>query len=132
MMERAAFEALVREGFLAIPEKFRAKVKNVGFIVEDDPSEEVRTAEGLSDKETLFGYYHGIPRTARGDSYGVGYTPPDTIIIYQGPMEDEAEDDSDRLREIVFDTVWHEVGHYLGLDEAEIRALEVKRDRKRG
>ena len=130
-MERKAFEALVREGFLAVPEKFRAKVKNVGFIVEDEPSEEVRKAEGLAPDETLFGYYHGIPRTARGDWYGIGYTPPDTIVIYQWPIEDEAHGDGEYLRQIVEGTVWHEVGHYLGLDEAEIRALEAKRDKKR-
>ncbi|HWB33724.1 MAG TPA: metallopeptidase family protein [Candidatus Paceibacterota bacterium] len=91
-MTREEFEKLVAEEFPdAIPEKFRAKVENVAFLVEDEPSEEVRREEGLADNETLLGLYRGIPHTARGDYYGVGNVLPDTITLYQWPIEDEAE-----------------------------------------
>ena len=63
-MNRAEFEKLVDDGFLAVPEKFRKRMKNVAILVEDEPSEEVRKQEGLSDEETLFGYYQGIPEIA--------------------------------------------------------------------
>lgn len=123
MLPREEFEKLVEAGYAEIPEKFRSKVENLVFIVEDEPDEETRAREGLGEHETLFGLYTGIPVTARGDMYG-GLVMPDTIHIYQKPMEEEAAGDPALLRTIVFDTVWHEVGHYLGLDEEEVRKRE--------
>lgn len=126
-MLREDFEHLVEEGFLMIPDKFREKIENVAFIVEDEPSEEVRVQERLGEHDTLFGLYTGIPITLRGDHYGMGMTMPDTITIYQGPIEEEAAGDEALIRVIVADTVWHEVGHYLGLNEEEVQRLEAER-----
>jgi predicted Zn-dependent protease with MMP-like domain len=39
--------------------------------------------------------------------------------------------DIPHLEEIVADTVWHEIAHYFGMDEAEVRRAE-KRRRRRG
>ena len=110
-----------------IPEEFRKKVENLAFIVEDEPSEEVRRREDLGPHDTLFGLYTGIPLDERGSFYGTGIVMPDTITIYQNPIEEEANGDPALRRTIVFDTVWHEVGHYLGLDEEEIRAREAEK-----
>lgn len=89
-MTRKEFENLVADGFARLPEKFRKKIKNVGFFVEHEPSEAIRKEVGLRGDETLLGFYRGIPRTARGGEYGVGPTLPDAIIIYQKPTEEEA------------------------------------------
>ncbi len=130
MMKKEEFEDLVAEAWLsAIPEKFRAKVKNVAFIVEDEPSDEVRCEEGLGEDETLFGRYVGIPATERGDMYGIGATLPDVITIYRRPIEEEAEGNPERVRRVVAETVWHEVAHYFGLDHGEIEKREEKRSR---
>lgn len=127
-MERHRFEALVREGFAAaIPERFKPLIKNVAFLVEDEPSEEVRRQEGLGEDETLLGLYVGTPHTDRGEGYGVGPTLPDTITLYQGPIEEAAEGDPERIRDIVAETVWHEVAHYFGFDHDEIEVRERKR-----
>ena len=126
-MTRKEFEKLIEEGFLAVPEKFRKRMKNVAFLAEDEPSWSVRRQEKLTDNETLFGLYAGVPVSARGDFYGVGPTMPDTITIYQKPIEEEAKGDSARIRKFVHDTVWHEVAHYLGLDEEEVRKREEER-----
>ncbi|HET8580893.1 MAG TPA: metallopeptidase family protein [Candidatus Paceibacterota bacterium] len=126
-MRRDEFERLVEEGYLAIPEQYRAKVKNVAFLIEDEPDEETRQEEGLAPDETLFGLYRGVPISARGDEYGMGMYMPDTITIYQQPIEAEAAGDPELIRRIVADTVWHEVGHYLGFDEDAIRAKEHER-----
>lgn len=144
-MKREEFEKLVGEGLLAIPKKFRVKLKNVAFLVEDEPNKEVRKKEGLSKDETLLGLYTGIPMTERGDSYGMGMTVPDTITIYQNPIEEEAMSKASEhgrspnayndafredVREIVYNTVWHEMAHYLGLDEDEVLKREEEREVK--
>lgn len=129
-MNRADFEKLVEEGFAAIPEKFRKKARNVALIVEDEPCSEVREAEGLSEGETLLGYYRGIPATERGEHYGVGETLPDTIFIYQKTIEEACDGDPLRIREMVFETVAHEFAHYLGMDEDEVTFWEKRKRAK--
>ena len=156
-MTRKEFEKMVaKEWPHAVPEKYRALIKNVVFLVEDEPSGEVRAREGLEDDETLLGYYQGIPHTARGDMYGVGATMPDTITLYQVPIEEEAREmaktsrkrdvrpwatDKERaspthptsdafreaLRQVVRETIWHEVAHHFGFDEDAVRLKEDER-----
>lgn len=128
-MDREAFEKLVEEGFLLIPEKFRSKIRNVALLVEDEPSREIRNEEGLGEGETLLGLYHGIPATERGDSYGVGPTLPDTITLYKIPIEEEAVISSLDVRTVIAETIWHEYAHYFGMDEDEVRFREEERKR---
>ena len=120
-MIKKEFEALVAEiGLSAVPEKFRKEIKNVAFIIHDEPDKAVRAAEKLEKDETLLGLYHGIPHTERGDSYGVGVTLPDTIILYQKPIEEAGDEDPRKIKKVIADTVWHEVAHHFGLGHDEI------------
>jgi predicted Zn-dependent protease with MMP-like domain len=131
-MNEEEFKALALEAWDAVPEKWRAGLKNVALLIEDEPSFEVREAEGLQEGETLLGLYQGIPLTARGADYGVGGTMPDTITLYRLPILDEAYDLTDdhtnefrnHVRKVLYDTVWHEVGHYFGLEEEPINRRE--------
>src|SRR3989338_47299 len=125
-MERNEFEKLVEEGFERLPQWVREKIKNVAVLIEDEPSEEDRKREGLDEHETLLGLYKGIPLSARGEYYGVGMTMPDTITLYQLPIEDAAEEDSMDVRDVVAATIWHEFAHYFGMDEGEVRKREQR------
>jgi predicted Zn-dependent protease with MMP-like domain len=126
------FERLVAEEFpKAIEEKFHGKIKNVAFLVEDEPSQALRAEEGLGPHETLLCFYRGIPRTARGDAYGVGATLPDTITLFRIPIEMEAHalgGGEGSVRRAIRETIWHEVAHYFGMDEHEVRTRERRRD----
>lgn len=123
-MNRREFETLVAEGFERLPQWVREKIKNVALLVEDEPSKEVRKHEGLRENETLLGYYQGIPLSARGENYGVGATMPDTITLYQTPIEEAAEEDGKDARDVIAETIWHEFAHHFGMDEAEVQARE--------
>jgi predicted Zn-dependent protease with MMP-like domain len=87
--------------------------------------------EGLGDDETLLGYYQGIPLTARGENYGVGVTMPDTITLYQWPIEDAAAEDGLPVAQVIAETIWHEFAHFFGMDEHEVRHREDVRDGKK-
>ena len=126
-MNKNDFEKLVSEAFEHLPEWVRAKIKNVALLVEDEPSHEDRKAEGLTDEETLLGLYKGIPLSARGEQYGVGMTMPDTITLYQKPIEEAALEDGKDVRDVVADTIWHEFAHHFGMDEHEVREREKQR-----
>lgn len=120
-MERAAFEQLVHEAYLSLSEKFRNRINNVALLVSDEPTAEQRAQEGLADDETLLGLYQGIPNTARGDTYGIGPTLPDTVTLFQKPIEEAAAGDPTAIRKIVAETIWHEYAHYFGMDEDAVR-----------
>lgn len=123
------FEQLVAQEFeKAIPEKFRPHIKNVAFLIEDQPSAEVRRVEGLGPHETLLGYYHGVPTPARGDWYGMGATMPDTITLYRIPIEHAALQGNLPVAQVVRETIWHEVAHHFGMDEHTVRNREDERD----
>lgn len=137
-MDRETFEQLVSDGYDQLPEWVRKKISNVAVLVEDEPSEEDREAQHLSDDETLLGLYKGIPLSARGETYGVGMTLPDTITIYMLPTLDMADEEcgpgasdetfKSHVRTIVADTIWHEFAHHFGMDEAAVHKRESERE----
>lgn len=119
------FSALVGEiGWSSVPEKFRGLISNVALIVEDEPSPEERSSVDLPESDTLLGLYRGIPRTARGDTYGVGMVLPDTITLYRLPILDAAAEDGLPVRQVIEETIWHEVAHHFGLDEGDVERRE--------
>jgi len=126
-MRRNKFEKLVAEAFEALPQWKRDKIMNVALLVEDEPSKADRKAEGLGRNETLLGLYKGIPLSARGEMYGVGMTMPDTITLYQIPIERAAKEDGKDVREVVAETIWHEFAHHFGMDEGQVRERESKK-----
>ncbi|MGB2580407.1 MAG: metallopeptidase family protein [Minisyncoccia bacterium] len=128
MIPRGDFEQIVIDEVEKIPLHFRNKIKNVVFVVEDEVSIGVRGENNLTKEQDLLGLYKGIPLTARGDSYGVGMTLPDVITIYQGPTERSASGDTLSISSIVRETVFHEVAHYLGMNEGEVATWEAKQD----
>src|SRR3989304_6329538 len=127
-MPRKDFEKLVGQGYEKLPQWVREKIKNIALLVEDEPSKEDREAEGLDDDETLLGLYKGIPLSARGGEYGVGMTMPDTITLYQIPIEDAAEEDGLPVAQVIAETIWHEFAHHFGMDEHEGRKREQRRE----
>ncbi|MDP2648803.1 MAG: metallopeptidase family protein [Patescibacteria group bacterium] len=128
-MKKSDFDLLVAEGYERLPEWVQGKIKNVALLVENEPSEEDRRAEGLSDRETLLGLYKGIPLSARGEEYGVGMTLPDTITLYRLPIEEAASEEGKDVRDVVAETIWHEFAHHFGMDEGEVRTREWQRKR---
>jgi predicted Zn-dependent protease with MMP-like domain len=48
--------------------------------------------------------------------------PPDTIPLYQGPIEQEAGR-PEHVPEVVRHTVIHEIAHYFGISDDRLREL---------
>jgi predicted Zn-dependent protease with MMP-like domain len=121
------WDEMIIKGVQSLPEKFRSKIANVAILLENEPSERVRREEELANDETLLGLYHGIPLSLRGDGYGIGETLPDTITLYKKPILEEAGDNLEDIQRVVTETIWHEFGHYFGLDEDEVQKRENER-----
>jgi predicted Zn-dependent protease with MMP-like domain len=117
MLPAAEFDELVARALRGIPKRFRKRMDNVVIVVEREPR-----------RPGLLGLYHGRPLTSRSTSDG--FHLPDQITIYQGPHERMARSQAD-LEKIVADTVWHEIAHYFGMDEGQVRRAERRRERLR-
>jgi predicted Zn-dependent protease with MMP-like domain len=117
------FRRLVEEALEEIPPRFRAAMRNVAVVVEEEPSPELLDEMEIGPDDTLFGLYQGIPLTERG--WGHGNALPDRISIYQFPIEDACADDEE-IRDCIAETVIHEFGHYFGMSEEEIEEIEEK------
>jgi predicted Zn-dependent protease with MMP-like domain len=125
-MKSDEFDLLVQWAFQRIPARFRARLENVALMVEAEPSPEQLAQAGVGPGGTLLGLYQGRPLTAR--SVFESFALPDRITIFQGPHERLARDEA-HLRKMVEDTVWHEIAHYFGMDEPQVRAAERRRAR---
>jgi predicted Zn-dependent protease with MMP-like domain len=117
-MDRKRFEELVGEALASLPRSFRKRIENVAVMVEERPP---RRSSSGTPAGLLLGLYHGVPLKDRGSYYG--NVPPDVIVIYQEPIERISASD-DEIREHVREVVLHEVGHYFGLSEKELREIE--------
>ncbi len=122
-MERKAFERLVADALATIPRRFRDAMSNLAIVVEEEPSLELLEEMEIDPPDTLLGLYQGIPLTERRWDYGNAL--PDRILLFQGPLERESEDDDD-LVVAIGETLIHEVGHYFGLSEEEIEEIEER------
>ena len=120
-MTRTEFEALVDRALARLPRRFKKKIENVAVVVEDWADDDTLREMGLEPPDTLYGLYRGIDLTRRDSGYG--NVLPDTIHIYQGPIEEDCED-PEEMADLVLDVVIHEVGHYFGLDDDTMEGIE--------
>jgi len=120
-MTRERFRTLVDRALEGIPRNFRDALTNVAIVIEDEPSPEQLEEVGIDPPDTLLGLYQGTPLTER--QWAHGNALPDKITLFQLPIEDASDDDDDVVV-AVGETLIHEIGHYFGLSEEEIEAIE--------
>ena len=123
-MRRREFEMLVEEALATIPKNFRDAIANMAIVVEDEPSPALLDEVGIDPPDTLLGLYQGTPLPDRGATHGNNL--PDVVTLFQRPIEDEAEGDPDWIVVEIGETLIHELGHYFGLSEDEIDAIEER------
>jgi predicted Zn-dependent protease with MMP-like domain len=118
---RAAFERLVTEAVTLIPKRFRREMRNLALVVEDEPSPATLAAMEIEPPDSLYGLYEGTPLPER--TWAFGNNLPDRVTLFQKPIEEDCEDE-DEVRAVIGETLIHEIGHYFGLSEEEIEAIE--------
>ena len=111
---RREFNRLVRAAYRQLPPAMTDAIENVAVVVEDWPSpEDLELVDGAG---TLFGLYTGVPLPERE---GLGPALPDRIVIYRQPILRACSTRAQAQREIRI-TLWHEIGHYLGMSEEDL------------
>ena len=120
-MTRREFEGLVERALRRLPREFREKLANIAVVVEDWPDDRTLAEMGIEPPDTLYGLYQGVDLTHRDSSYG--NVLPDTVTIYQGPIEEDCAD-QEEMAQLVRETVVHEIGHFFGLDDDTMHQIE--------
>ena len=106
-LSRRRFERLVIRALAAIPEEFRLRLENVAVVIEDEPPPNMPDTMGL---------YEGVPLIERSLA---DTTFPDRITLFRGPIERTCRTEEELEAEVKL-TVLHEVGHFFGLQEAQL------------
>jgi predicted Zn-dependent protease with MMP-like domain len=113
------FEIWAKESWESLPEEFRDQVANLAIFVEEEPSRELLESMGISSRRSLLlGVYHGVPLHLRGASYM--NVLPDSIILFRQPILRICKNEK-AIRKQIRETLIHEIGHYFGMSEEEIR-----------
>ena len=113
-----AFARLVQQAIADLPPPYAKLMDTIAVVVEDEPSREVLDALDLDSEDDLLGLYQG--QSLMGDSFfTAGGAQPARISIYRGPILRQCESPEEVVQE-VYDTVVHELGHHVGLDDDEM------------
>ncbi len=116
-MPREEFERVVAEAMGHLPSNLRVHFDELPVVVKPVPGEE---AQSLSP--SLLGLFVG---RSRGEEsvFDVPDVPP-AIYIYQRNLELSCGSRETLVEEIAR-TLYHELGHYLGLEEDELRDRDI-------
>jgi predicted Zn-dependent protease with MMP-like domain len=116
-MNREHFTKVVEEVLDSLPQEFRSRVQNVAVLVEDVPANQLSPEAG-HPRRLLLGVFHGVPTTKK--SIFDQPSGPDHIVLYQKNIEAICSTEAEVSEQIRL-TVIHELGHYFGLDESQLK-----------
>ena len=127
-MRREEFDAIVEEALESLPAEFKKRLENVAILVEDlppspprpktGPRRPKRSPERGQGRKLILGIFQGVPRTKKSVfDLSMG---PDRVVLYQKNIEAVCSSDAE-IREQIRLTVIHELGHYFGMDEDQLK-----------
>ena len=116
-MEREEFVKVAEESLDSLPEEFRSRIQNVAILVEDFAPNQSPPRPG-QQRRLLLGIFHGVPATKKSVfDLSVG---PVHIVLYQRNIEAVCSNDAE-VRHQIRQTLIHELGHYFGMTEEQLR-----------
>ena len=116
-----AFEKVVEDALAELPEPVRNYLANVAVSVEDFPDVEELLASDPPHSPSILGIFRGSPLGDKASMDPWSHFPS-SIALFQRNLERFART-REELQDEIRVTVLHEVGHFLGLDEEQLRDL---------
>ena len=118
----AQLESVLRE----MPARVHGLLEEVPLVVEDHPSRDVMRRMRVRRRSQLCGLFTGIPLTDKSIDHSAMLS--DVVTIYRQGILAMATNrrgitDVLELKRQIRITILHELGHYHGLDENELREL---------
>ena len=116
-----AFEKVVEDVLSELPEPVRNYLANVAVSVEDLPDVEELLASDPPHSPSILGIFRGSPLGDKASMDPWSHFPS-SIALFQRNLERFART-REELQDEIRVTVLHEVGHFLGLDEEQLRDM---------
>lgn len=110
LVSEERFDEMVNDALDKLPEEFVQRMRNLAILVEDFNAENPH----------LLGLYVGVALPDRTFDH-TGFLP-DTIFIYRGALQEWCNTEEELAHQVEV-TVFHELGHYFGLEEHELHHL---------
>ena len=111
-------DAWIQEALARLPARFATLADGVSVVVEEEPSAEILQDLELESADDLLGLYQGVPIDQSSFFQPAGELPA-RIAIFRGPLLRLCRTKAEVIQE-VRDTVVHELGHHVGLDDEEM------------
>ena len=124
--DAAVIERLAHEAVRQLPRQFRDHLGDVVIKVEEFADREALHSVGLDDPWRLIGLYHGRPLSKQ--SIWSSGDMPSIISLFRRPLLNQWRQNGGPLADVVNHVVVHEVGHFFGLSDAEMHAIEDEPD----
>ncbi len=118
LLSPEAFDQLVRQALAELPPRYAKLAEEVSVVVEDEPPVEVLADLDLDSEDDLLGLYQGVSLADQSFFQSGGQQPP-RIALYRGPILRLCRT-REEVRQEICDTVVHELGHHVGLDDEEM------------
>ena len=112
------FDRLVQEALAKLPPPYARLAEEVSVVVEEEPPADVLEDLELDSEDGLLGLYQGVSLADQSFFQPGGQQPP-RIVLYRGPILRLCRT-PDEVRREIRDTVVHELGHDVGLDDDEM------------
>jgi predicted Zn-dependent protease with MMP-like domain len=122
-MSDAEFESHIVRARARLAAEFVRHLDAVAVSVEPFPATEILLEEEPPLDPELFGLFVGVPLTGRSAFSPGGELPP-RILLFKRNLERCFPDPAELERQIAI-TLYHELGHYLGMEEEELEAIEL-------
>jgi predicted Zn-dependent protease with MMP-like domain len=117
-------EAVAREAFQRLPDRFRQCCANLIIRVADFPSDDVLRSMGLESEFDLLGLFQGVGLPFQSET--MPQLLPNLIWLYRRPILDYWAEHDETLAAIVTHVLVHEIGHHFGFSDDDIAAIEAK------
>jgi predicted Zn-dependent protease with MMP-like domain len=109
-----------------LPAQVHALLEEIPLHVEDYPSAQVMREMGVRYRDDLCGLFTGVPLDERSVTHP--FQLPDAVTIYREGIFATAADRQGRmrigrLRKEIRITILHELAHYHGLSEEELKEM---------
>jgi predicted Zn-dependent protease with MMP-like domain len=118
-----AFESALEQARGFLNATFRKHLDDVTVTVDTLPDEAVLRETNPPLDPELLGLFVGVPLSERS-SFSTGGELPPRILLFKRNLERMFPDEA-ALEQEIGRTLHHELGHYLGLDEDELHAIDL-------